>query len=160
MISLKQVTRSIFIGNAISIIVTISTILPSDLANAQSDAIFFNNKAGWRTSLIGSSDTMRKQIGRTHLSEGEKLTLICPSNPDGRIPSYGVYGTNLYNGWSSVCNAAVHQGIIDFKNGGRVTIIIQKPAKSYQGSTRNGVKSFNAHPLSSRFSFSFVPTQN
>ncbi|WP_442938395.1 LCCL domain-containing protein [Nostoc sp.] len=44
---------------------------------------------------------------------------------------------------SSICNAAVHAGLIITRNGGQVRIRIRSGAGSYYGTIRNGVNSRN-----------------
>ncbi|NXC08254.1 VITRN protein, partial [Orthonyx spaldingii] len=64
----------------------------------------------------------------------------CPSGcQDGK---YRVYGTDIYASFSSICNAAIHSGIID-NTGGK--ILIQKVAghSGYRGSFSNGVRSLS-----------------
>jgi tetratricopeptide (TPR) repeat protein len=64
-----------------------------------------------------------------------RITYVCP--PNGSLAT--VWGSDLYTDDSSVCNAAVHAGLITFGSGGRVTIEIRAGASSYQGTTRNGI---------------------
>lgn len=66
-----------------------------------------------------------------------RITYVCPANGTVAI----VWGTDLYTDDSSVCTAAVHEGLITLGSGGRVTIEIRAGASSYQGTTRNGVTS-------------------
>ncbi|WP_442942330.1 LCCL domain-containing protein [Nostoc sp.] len=51
--------------------------------------------------------------------------------------------TTVYTDDSSICNAAVHAGLITTRNGGQVRIRICPGAVSYYGTTRNGVNSRN-----------------
>ncbi|OWK56352.1 vitrin isoform X1 [Lonchura striata] len=64
----------------------------------------------------------------------------CP--PGCQDVKYRVYGTDIYASFSSVCNAAIHSGIID-NTGGKV--LIQKVAghSGYRGSFSNGVRSLS-----------------
>ncbi|NXW61763.1 VITRN protein, partial [Eurystomus gularis] len=64
----------------------------------------------------------------------------CP--PGCQDVKYRVYGTDIYASFSSVCNAAIHSGIID-NTGGR--ILVQKVAghSGYRGSFSNGVRSLS-----------------
>ncbi|KFQ39315.1 Vitrin, partial [Mesitornis unicolor] len=64
----------------------------------------------------------------------------CP--PGCRDVKYRVYGTDVYASFSSVCNAAIHSGIID-NSGGK--ILVQKVAghSGYRGSFSNGVRSLS-----------------
>ncbi|XP_009571990.1 PREDICTED: vitrin-like, partial [Fulmarus glacialis] len=64
----------------------------------------------------------------------------CP--PGCQDVQYRVYGTDIYASFSSVCNAAIHSGIID-NTGGK--ILVQKVAghSGYRGSFSNGVRSLS-----------------
>ncbi|NXM10088.1 VITRN protein, partial [Ploceus nigricollis] len=64
----------------------------------------------------------------------------CP--PGCQDVKYRVYGTDIYASFSSVCNAAIHSGVID-NTGGKV--LVQKVAghSGYRGSFSNGVRSLS-----------------
>ncbi|XP_051639007.1 vitrin isoform X2 [Manacus candei] len=64
----------------------------------------------------------------------------CP--PGCQDVKYRVYGTDIYASFSSICNAAIHSGIID-NTGGK--ILVQKVAghSAYRGSFSNGVRSLS-----------------
>ncbi|NWU88393.1 VITRN protein, partial [Upupa epops] len=64
----------------------------------------------------------------------------CP--PGCQDVKYRVYGTDVYASFSSVCNAAIHSGIIDNRGG---KILVQKVAghSGYRGSFSNGVRSLS-----------------
>ncbi|NXG58730.1 VITRN protein, partial [Hemiprocne comata] len=64
----------------------------------------------------------------------------CP--PGCQDVKYRVYGTDIYASFSSVCNAAIHSGIID-NTGGK--ILVQKVAghSGYRGTFSNGVRSLS-----------------
>nr|XP_009478525.1 PREDICTED: vitrin isoform X3 [Pelecanus crispus] len=64
----------------------------------------------------------------------------CP--PGCQDVKYRVYGTDIYASFSSVCNAAIHSGIID-NTGGK--ILVQKVAghSGYRGSFYHGVRFSN-----------------
>jgi Ethanolamine utilization protein EutJ (predicted chaperonin) len=67
--------------------------------------------------------------------EGKLVAYTCPKN--GKAGT--VWGVGPYTTDSSVCTAAVHAGYINFDEGGRVVIQIQKGSASYEGSTQHGV---------------------
>ncbi|HEU5151021.1 MAG TPA: LCCL domain-containing protein [Iamia sp.] len=69
--------------------------------------------------------------------DGKRIAFLCP--PDGEIGS--VWGTETYTDDSSVCSAAVHAGIINPVEGGRVVIEIAPGEESYEGSEANAVTS-------------------
>jgi hypothetical protein len=52
-----------------------------------------------------------------------------------------IWGTDVYTADSSICSAAVHVGRITLESGGTVTIELRPGQSSYQGTTRNDVKS-------------------
>ncbi len=58
-------------------------------------------------------------------------------SPDGETST--VWGDGVYTDDSSVCVAAVHAGLIDFADGGRVVIEISPGLEEYGSSTANGV---------------------
>ncbi|KFO15314.1 Vitrin, partial [Balearica regulorum gibbericeps] len=64
----------------------------------------------------------------------------CP--PGCQDVKYRVYGTDIYASFSSVCNAAIHSGIIDNAGG---KILVQKVAghSGYRGTFSNGVRSLS-----------------
>lgn len=66
---------------------------------------------------------------------GARYSYACPAG--GRAST--VWGTNVYTDDSSVCNAAVHMGLISKARGGTVTVEIRAGLSSYTGSTRNGI---------------------
>jgi LCCL domain len=63
-----------------------------------------------------------------------------------------VWGMDVYSVRSSVCQAALHAGVID-KNGGSVTVISEAGRKAYAGVTRRGVISLNAGGADHSFRF-------
>lgn len=65
-----------------------------------------------------------------------ELTCACESKPTG-----AVFGTDIYTRDSSICSAAVHDGVIAHEDGGIVTLRAAPGCKSYAGSARNGVSS-------------------
>jgi hypothetical protein len=79
-----------------------------------------------------AADHRADPIGTEHEYE-------CP--PDGIEDS--IWGTDIYTDDSSVCNAAVHAGVITYEEGGTVTIVLEGPQESYVGTERNGVTSLD-----------------
>lgn len=80
---------------------------------------------------------------------GQRYTFKCL--PNGETST--VLGTDIYTDDSSVCTAAVHEGLISIASGGVVTIEIRSGQDAYLGSERNGVKSGD---FNYRWSGSFV----
>ena len=84
---------------------------------------------------------------------GEQAVYRC--SPNGtRNPN--VYGTDVYDVNSSVCNAAVHAGLITFKDGGTVIVEMRPGLSSYVGSERNGVETMRVNQTTPDRSFVFV----
>lgn len=81
--------------------------------------------------------------------DGKLVAFRCP--PDGEIGS--VWGTETYTDDSSVCSAAVHAGIINPVEGGRVVIEIAPGEGSYEGSEANGVTSQEYGEWAGSFTF-------
>jgi hypothetical protein len=81
--------------------------------------------------------------------DGKRIAFLCP--PDGEIGS--VWGTETYTDDSSVCAAAVHAGIINPIEGGRVVIEIAPGEDSYDGTEANGVTSQDYGSWDGSFTF-------
>lgn len=81
--------------------------------------------------------------------DGKRIAFLCP--PDGEIGT--VWGTDTYTDDSSVCSAAVHQGIINTIEGGRVVVEIGPGEESYEGSEANGVTSLDYGSWGGSFTF-------
>jgi hypothetical protein len=76
---------------------------------------------------------------------GKTYKFKCP--PGGKESN--VWGTDIYTADSSICNAAVHAGKLTMESGSSVTIEIRPGESSYQGTTRNGIKT-NDYPAYGR----------
>jgi hypothetical protein len=68
---------------------------------------------------------------------GRRYIFKCPANGTPGM----VWGTDVYTHDSSVCTAALHQGVIALPRAGDIVIEIRPGQASYPGSTRNGVVS-------------------
>ncbi|MFT3745374.1 MAG: LCCL domain-containing protein [Pyrinomonadaceae bacterium] len=84
--------------------------------------------------------------------EDETRTFFCPVF--GK--EFAIFGTDTYAANSSICTAAVHVGLIDFEEGGEVTIRFRRGLPNYLVTTRHGVTSnmFGNEDLSFVFVFS------
>ena len=51
-----------------------------------------------------------------------------------------MWGSEVYTDDSSICTAAVHQGLITFADGGSVTIEILPGLSGYQSAIANGIE--------------------
>jgi hypothetical protein len=80
---------------------------------------------------------------------GAMFLYVCPAGG-----SFGsVWGTNVYTDDSSVCSAAVHAGLLEAEDGGRVVIRILPGRSSYEGSRRHGVATQDYGAWPSGFAF-------
>lgn len=79
----------------------------------------------------------------------QDFTFLCPSG--GSV--HTVYGTDLYEYSSSICTAAVHSGLINVRDGGRVTLRIRPGADFYNPSVRHNITSRRSGSASSSFVF-------
>jgi hypothetical protein len=82
-------------------------------------------------------------------SIGQRFTYNCPAG----FVSGSVWGNGTYTDDSSVCNAAVHAGIIAQATGGLVTIEIRPGQDGYTGSIANGVSTSSFGQFGGSFTF-------
>lgn len=101
------------------------------------------------TSVAGSSDekvdtgggdereveSWNRTAGPYRGQIGEQIDVDCDAGGEEAT----VWGTNVYTDDSSICTAAVHQGLITFDEGGTVTVEILDGQDEYVGSEANGV---------------------
>jgi hypothetical protein len=79
----------------------------------------------------------------------QDFTYMCP--PNGTIGN--VWGADFYSSISSICSSAVHAGIINTKEGGKVQLRIRPGEKFYNGTFRNGVTSTRTGNSNGSFTF-------
>ena len=79
----------------------------------------------------------------------QEFEYMCPEG--GNISR--VYGTDIYTSGSSICGAAVHAGVINARDGGRVKIQILGLQEFFNGTERNGVSSLKYGQYGSSFIF-------
>lgn len=91
--------------------------------------------------------------GQYRGKNNQRYTFKCL--PNGETST--VLGTDIYTDDSSICTAAVHEGLITIASGGVVTIEIRPGQDAYVGSERNGIKSGD---FNNRWSGSFVFVRN
>lgn len=84
----------------------------------------------------GKQITWGTNAGEHRGKNGQRFTYTCPGGSGG-----SVWGTDIYTDDSSICNAALHSGLITASSGGTVMIEIRAGQSSYTGSSRNGVGS-------------------
>ncbi|MEO7658434.1 MAG: LCCL domain-containing protein, partial [Pyrinomonadaceae bacterium] len=80
---------------------------------------------------------------------GMKYTFLCA--PDGNAGV--VWGSDVYTADSSICTAAVHDGLITLEEGGKVIIEFVPGRQIYGATTRNGVTSNNYGPFPRSYVF-------
>jgi hypothetical protein len=74
----------------------------------------------------------------------------CP--PNGHI-SNSVWGTTIYADDSSICTAAVHEGLVTLAGGGRVRVFLHPGRNGYPGSGNNGVLTLSSERFGGSFAF-------
>ncbi len=94
-------------------------------------------------------ESWRRTAGPYRGQIGETFEIECDASGD----EANVWGTNVYTDDSSVCTAAVHQGLITFEEGGTVTIEIADGQAEYTGSDANGVTTKSYGSWSGSFTF-------
>lgn len=112
------------------------TPLPSESSGIPTSPATDTSTQSAETPLISWSDTVNNLSLRQ--STGLKFTFRCPPSRD---PITRLYGTDIYTGHSSICEAAVHSGVITQEQGGVVTIEVYGDQQSFVGSQRAGVLS-------------------
>lgn len=86
---------------------------------------------------------------------GTDSALACTCTADATQQG-GVWGMDVYTEDSSICQAAVHAGLIP-ADGGDITVMPSPGLKAYPGLTRNGVASGNNGRSEGSFSFVRMP---
>ena len=81
---------------------------------------------GWDTTAGG----FKGEDGRTYM-------FLCPKGGAAQ----GIYGSDVYADYSSICTAAVHVGLISLADGGKVTVEYRAGRSIYGSTVRNGIKS-------------------
>lgn len=94
-------------------------------------------------------ESWRQTAGPYRGKNGDTVEIEC--DPGGAEAN--VWGTNVYTDDSSICTAAVHQGLITFDDGGTVTIEIAEGEAEYIGSDANGVTTSSYGAWSGSFVF-------
>ena len=83
----------------------------------------------------GTPTTWEANAASLNGKDGETLTLAC--SPGGTARP--VWGSDIYTADSSICTAGVHSGLINYQQGGTVTIELRPGRTIYGCSERNGV---------------------
>ncbi|MFO0608802.1 MAG: LCCL domain-containing protein [Polyangiales bacterium] len=79
---------------------------------------------------------------------GQRLRFSCPADGSGNA-----VGSEPYATMSSVCEAAVHAGLIQRGVGGAVTVVIGERLRRFEHSSRNGVSSRYSNRRRGSFTF-------
>jgi len=80
---------------------------------------------------------------------GKRFSLTLPAGGDAR----SIWGTGVYTDDSSIGTAAVHMGLINFAQGGKVVIETRDGMDRYEGSLQNGVSSYSYGAWDASFVF-------
>lgn len=104
---------------------------------------------GTPTTWEAKATSLSSEVGRT-------FTLAC--SPGGT--AHSVWGSDVYTADSSICTAAVHNGLITFQQGGTVTIELRPGRSIYGTSERNGVTPNVYGAYGSSFVFKTPNTEN
>src|ERR1700712_3079685 len=94
--------------------------------------------------------TWSTKASEYNTNTGQRYTLYFP--PNGFVTGT-IWGTGVYTTDCSIAGAAVHAGLITSENGGTVTIEMLPGQTAYQGSTYNGITSYNWGSFNSSFMF-------
>lgn len=107
--------------------------------DADPDSVDFEaDPASWETIASGFG-----------AETGETVEHECSTDGSaGRI-----WGTEIYTDDSSICTAAVHMGLIDLDDGGRVRFEVLDGRDSYEGSEANGIESSSYGSWTRSFGF-------
>ena len=81
-----------------------------------------------------------QNAGAFRAQAGQTLSFVCPASDGSQTK---VYGTDTYTDDSAICAAAIHAGALKAGHAGVVTILIGNGAKTYKGSRRNGISSYD-----------------
>ena|GEM_PF-3994123 len=83
----------------------------------------------------------------------EEVQQVTLTFPKGGKAEGKVWGTGLYAEKSTIGMAAVHSGLITYKDGGTVTVRREGKRNQFWGSKRNGIESRSSEKTSQGFSF-------
>jgi hypothetical protein len=104
-------------------------------------------EAAARAAEDETTVTWNVSASLVNLENGKTLKFKCPAHgTDGNV-----WGTDTYTADSSICNAAVHAGKFSRESGGSVEIEMRPGESSYQGTTRNGIKTNEYGPYGRSF---------
>jgi hypothetical protein len=96
-----------------------------------------NSNPNSNPAATTTPDTPSSWATKASTAPGETTTMTQTCSAGGT--PYQVWGSDIYTADSSICTAAVHAGLINFQNGGTVTIELRLGRQLYGGSERHGV---------------------
>ena len=101
----------------------------------------------WNTDMFSVKQSLGSTLGAGDV--GSVWSFFCP--PNFAVDS--VWGVDTYTADTSICNAAVHAGVITRQFGGNVQLRVKNGLDYYVGSIRNGISSFfySSYPWSYSF---------
>lgn len=101
----------------------------------------------------GSANEAAIEVGCTYVGSqmsgpsGMRKLLNCPA---GCFDRGWIWGTDHYTNDSTICNAAIHAGVIPAE-GGNVIVTREEGRPAYRGSRRNGIESSDYGEFASGF---------
>jgi len=107
------------------------------------------------STTAGKPTTWEASANSVNGKDGETLTLVC--SPGGT--PHSVWGSETYTSDSSICTAAVHSGLINYQQGGTVTVELRPGREIYGCSERNGVTTSAYGPYQHSFVFKTANTE-
>ena len=137
----------------------------SSYAASERNGVVSSPWAGWGRSIAFRAANIAGGSGAGALPPRQSSAASCPADAQG-IGAAGltcrcgggsrgagpVWGSGPYTADSSICNAAVHSGLIG-DDGGVVTLRIAPGRASYAGTQRNGVSTSNWGTFEKSFLF-------
>ncbi|MDQ7025807.1 MAG: LCCL domain-containing protein [Anaerolineae bacterium] len=110
---------------------------------SEQNGIESSSWGSWSLSFAFESAVISLEWGDSGQElEGETGTFGLVSCPAAGTEG-SIWGTGIYTDDSSVCTAAVHMGLITFKEGGLFNISIVDGQESYEASVQNEIESFD-----------------
>ena len=139
-------------------VLTIIVVLFLGSGCSTSIGLGFGFGSGGSSLALGVSTTLPREKADIWSLQGkallsEEIQQITLTFPEGGKAEGTVWGTDLYAERSHVGMAAVHSGLITYKDGGTVTVRREEKSKQFKGSKRNGVESRSSQNTSHGFSF-------
>ena len=71
--------------------------------------------------------------------QNTKIKVICPAGCE-KLHQNKVWGKGVYKDDSSICRAAIHQGLISDSDGGKLEVELSAGSNNYEGTIENGIQ--------------------